>query len=321
METNTKTIDQAFARDVHEGLSSSNKFLSSRYFYNATGDKLFQDIMNMPEYYLTNCEFEIFNQQKADILKQVYYGQKFNLVELGAGDGYKTKILLEHFLRNEVEFEYFPIDISADVLKELKADLHKKWPDLSVQTLNYEYFTALDKLNNLNQAPKLILFLGGNIGNFLPDVAQSFYKKLWGTMRPGDFVLSGIDLKKDPQVILHAYNDPAGITRNFNLNLLSRINQELGGNFNLNNFMHYPIYNPETGEARSYLISTKAQEIYIASLNKSYSFNPWEAIHMEISKKYGLAEIAELAEKTGFTLEKNFSDSKAYFVDSLWKKI
>lgn len=319
-EITTNTMISQFAKDVDEGLSASPKFLSSRYFYDARGDKLFQDIMRMPEYYLTDCEYEIFDLQKADILKAMDPGRKFNLVELGAGDGYKTKLLLEHFLAAGVDFEYFPVDISKDVLKQLRSDLLKRWPRLKVTTLNYEYLTALDRLNELDSSPKVILFLGGNIGNFTPERASLFFNKLNKTMNTGDKLLSGIDLKKDPYTILKAYNDPAGITRAFNLNLLNRINRELGGNFTIDHFEHYPTYDPISGEARSYLMSKVKQEVYIEVLDKTYYFDHSEPIHMEISRKFSLKEIGTLAEETGFSVQKHFTDSKEYFVDTLWVK-
>ncbi|WP_417591815.1 L-histidine N(alpha)-methyltransferase [Owenweeksia hongkongensis] len=321
MNTSKHKMTNQFAKDVHEGLSAPQKFLSSRYFYDATGDKIFQQIMAMPEYYLTKCEFEIFNQQKDQILSAINPGSKFNLVELGAGDGYKTKILLDHFLKQEANFEYFPVDISGDVLKTLKTDLNDRFPKLKVTNLNYEYFEALERLNELDDSPKVILFLGSNIGNFTPERAQSFFEKLNKVMRPGDKLLSGIDLKKDPHTILEAYNDPAGITRSFNLNLLKRMNRELGANFVIEDWDHFPTYDPFTGECRSYLMSCKKQDVTIEATGHTYSFRDSEPVHMEISRKYRLDEIEDLAGKTGFEVSQHFTDSRDYFVDSLWNKV
>ncbi len=320
METTTNTLKQQFARDVDAGLSQTLKSLPSRYFYDARGDKLFQDIMRMPEYYLTDCEYEIFNLQKEAILQAVSRGKKFNLVELGAGDGYKTKLLLEHFLKSDIEFEYFPVDISNDVLIGLENSLKTQFPALKVSPLNYEYFEALERLNDLDSSPKVILFLGSNIGNFTPERANSFFAKLNHIIQTGDRLLSGIDLKKDPRTILKAYNDPGGITKAFNLNLLSRMNRELGADFVKAQFDHYPTYDPFTGEARSYIMSTVDQDVYIGALDKTFSFSHSEAIHTEISRKYSLPEINALADKAGFTVRKHFTDRKGYFVDTLWEK-
>ena len=317
MKTNTPSIITQFAKDIDGGLSSTPKTLPSRYFYDAIGDKLFQQIMRMPEYYLTDCEFEIFEQQRSDIINTIYTGRKFNLVELGAGDGLKTKLLLEYLVKNEIDFEYFPVDISANILEQLESDLRTRWPSLKVTTLNYEYFEALEQLNKIEDSPKVILFLGSNIGNFTPNRAQRFFSRLEELISPQDFLLSGIDLKKNPRTILKAYDDAQGITRNFNLNLLTRINRELGANFILDQFEHYATYNPENGEARSYLMSTCAQEVYIDVLEKSFSFVQAEPIHTEISRKYNPEEIKFLANETGFKVVKNFTDSREYFTDTL----
>lgn len=316
----TQTLVDQFAKDVDAGLSQNPKSLSSRYFYDAKGDKIFQDIMRMPEYYLTDCEYEIFNDQKAQILEAIRPEGKFNLVELGAGDGLKTKLLLEYFIEQDVDFEYFPVDISADVLEQLKGDLLERWPQLKVTTLNYEYFTALEQLNKLDSSPKVVLFLGSNIGNFGSKLAGDFYSQLNGVMNCSDQLISGIDLKKDPNVILAAYNDEAGITRSFNLNLLDRMNRELGANFEVSQFDHYPTYDPFTGEARSYLISKVAQKVFIEATGNSYNFARAEAIHMEISKKYSLSQIEDLAQQTGFECKRHFTDSRDFFVDTLWRK-
>tara|TARA_R110002096_G_scaffold74101_1_gene175533 strand:+ start:62145 stop:63110 length:966 start_codon:yes stop_codon:yes gene_type:complete len=311
-------IDQ-FALDVDKGLSEKPKNLSSKYFYDVKGDQIFQQIMRMPEYYLTRSEFEIFESQKQEILDSIR-GEKFNLVELGAGDGLKTKILIEHFLKEKVEFEYFPIDISADVLEQLKKDLSKNFLELKVNCLNYEYFKALEKLNEMDSSPKVLLFLGGNIGNFSNQQALSFYSQLAQILNPKDSLISGIDLKKNPRIILEAYNDKAGITRAFNMNLLERMNRELGANFIISQFDHYPSYDPKTGEAQSYIVSKMDQSVEIKSLAKTFHFEAWETIQVEISKKYHPEEISELAQKSGFEMIKNFSDSKSYFVDSLWRR-
>ncbi len=321
MYNTTNNILTQLAQDVDAGLSAKHKYLPSKYFYDAKGDKLFQQIMEAPEYYLTKSEFEIFSTQHAQILEKVEAKGAFNLVELGAGDGYKTKVLLDYLTKKTSDSEYYPIDISKDVLVELKADLAKRYPKLTVTTLNYEYFTALRELNALNDKPKLLLFLGGNIGNFKTKTATRFFEQLFAAMRPGDYLLNGIDLKKKPETIIAAYNDKGGVTRDFNLNLLTRINETLDANFDLNTFKHHPTYNPHNGEARSYLLSTKAQRVTVGALNKSFHFEPFEAIHTEISKKYNLLEIENLAQRTGFKVVEHFTDSNRYFVNTLWQKV
>lgn len=308
-----------FALDVEEGLSKYPKQLPSKYFYDATGDQLFQDIMAMPEYYLTNCEFEIFSEQRADIL-QAIGDTPFELIELGAGDGTKTKLLLEHFLREQADFTYRPIDISGNVLEQLMTACAQEFPDLEVATVEGEYIEALNQIHEEhNDRRKVVLFLGGNIGNFPLAEAKLFLDEIAKCMDTGDLLLTGFDLKKDPKVIQAAYDDPAGITASFNLNLLHRINRELGGNFDLDQFFHWETYNPLSGEARSYLVSRCEQTVNIDQLHLSVHFEAWEAIAVEVSAKYGERDIAEIAQEVGFEIKANFKDQRQYFMDSLWE--
>lgn len=314
MDFNTR-----FAEDVREGLSSEPKYLHSKYFYDEIGDELFQQIMSLDEYYLTDCELEIFNNQKEKILPYFSNGDGiFDLIEFGSGDGYKTKILLEYFIEKKVKFNYIPIDISKSILETLSKDLKKNLPDLDIYPICDDYFHALEELNKVDFNKKVILFLGSNIGNFRGDDAIPFLKHLHADMRETDQLFIGFDLKKDPHVILDAYNDKKGITREFNYNLFDRINTELGGNFDRDSYSHYPTYNPVTGETKSYLISLKAQTVWIDFLSQSFSFEEWEPIFMEISQKYSLHDIQHLAQHSGFRIEKNFFDSRNYFTDSLW---
>ncbi len=311
-----------FAEEVKNGLSSSPKYLSSKYFYNERGDELFQDIMKMPEYYLTRSEYEVFSTHKNTLLELFSAGEKpFQLIEFGAGDGFKTKVLLNHFISSQASFKYSPIDISENVLKELEADLAKSIPALEVETLNDEYFAALDKLEHKGAIRKVILFLGSNIGNFSHEEAIAFLHHLREKLTEDDFMMVGFDLKKDPEVILNAYNDPHGITRSFNLNLLKRMNEELGANFDIPSFKHWPIYNPMTGETKSYLVSTKKQEVFIDALDQSFNFDSWEAIDMEISQKYDHNMIELIAEKAGFSVHQLFHDCKHYFVNAVLKPV
>ncbi len=320
--SNTTEALNAFAIDIEEGLSQSPKTLPSRYFYNDVGDELFQEIMDLDEYYLTRAEFEIFVRQKVEILK-AFLGEEetFRLVELGAGDGTKTKVLLAHFMNEQVPFTYSPIDISGSVLELLKATLKEEIPSLKVEPVEGEYFKALEELGESDDTKEVVLFLGSNIGNFDRESGVSFLRHLANTLSKGDMLLIGFDLMKDPKKILAAYNDKEGVTKAFNINLLSRINDELGANFVVENFDHFPTYDPLTGETKSHIISTKKQEVHIEALDKTFCFDAWEAIHTEVSQKYSQAMIEGFAEKAGFRIIKNFTDSNNYFVDSLWEKV
>lgn len=310
---------EKFAEDVREGLSTEPKFLQSKYFYDEKGDALFQKIMGLEEYYLTVSEYEIFSSRKQDILsKMAGDDDMFDLIEFGAGDGYKTSVLIDYFLDNDIKFKYVPIDISPNALKLLTDSLTERFPKLKVLPICDDYFHALEELNKVDFNRKIILFLGSNIGNFRGENAIPFLKHLKADMRPNDQLLIGFDLKKDPETILKAYNDPLGVTASFNLNLLHRINRELDADFTVENFRHYPVYDPVSGEARSYLVSMKDQEVYIGYLSQAFQFRKWEPIFMEVSQKYDVADIRRLAELSGFKVKYNFMDRKKYFTDSLW---
>lgn len=312
-------MNKEFAEDIKEGLSQQPKRLYSKYFYDEKGDYLFQEIMKMEEYYLTRSEFEIFSMNKQQLFNAIQLDDKvLQLVEFGAGDGLKTKVLLEYLVNEKIDFEYLPIDISASVLKQLSNDLSARWPNMIVKPIQKTYFKALEGLGSKKR--KLVLFLGSNIGNFNQEEVTSFLKDMYRHLNTGDYLLIGADLKKDPNIILDAYNDRKGITRSFNLNLLARINREFDANFDLDQFKHYPTYNPVNGETKSFLVSMKDQTVNLKNLDLSYDFNYAEPIFMEISKKYSVDELEGLAKQANFKVVEHFHDCKHYFVNTLWKK-
>jgi L-histidine Nalpha-methyltransferase len=305
-----------FEEEILAGLKARNKHLSSKYFYDAKGDELFQQIMKLDEYYLTRKEHEIFTTHKEAILRAIFDGEPFRIIELGAGDGSKTKILLKHFLDQGVDFTYTPVDISGNVLEILESNLKKEMPNLKMESFQGDYFDALAEIST-NPERDVVFFLGSTLGNFTEPEAVGFMSKLRSFLKHNDLLFLGVDLKKDPSIILNAYNDDQGVTKEFNLNLLDRINEELEANFDRNQFQHYPYYNPHTGECRSYLISKVEQEVTVAG--EKVNFRAWEAIFMEISKKYDQLQLEELASQSGFTPMTAFHDSEAWFADLLWK--
>jgi len=309
---------QEFALDVLLGLSKSPKALSCKYFYDAEGNGLFQKIMELPEYYLTECEFEIFRDQRARIAELIG-SSRFNLVELGAGDGQKTRVLIEHFLGVGLVFRYVPIDICEEAIEELLQALGHYSPALQIEGLVSEYFVGLKWLSNQVHDRNVVLFLGSNIGNFSHSEARVFLYSLWNALNDGDYVLIGFDLKKDIRQLTMAYDDSQGITAEFNLNLLRRINRELGGDFDLDQFKYYSAYNVYSGAVDSFLISQKQQTVYIDMLNQSFFFDAWEPIHTESSHKYLTSDIIDLARETGYEITEQYYDSRRYFVDSLWQ--
>ncbi len=319
MEVSTPAQTQ-FAADVLAGLSATPKYLSSKYFYDDEGSRLFQEIMKLPEYYLTGCEHEIFSTQ-ADAIYQAFTDgdSGFDLIELGAGDGTKTAVLVDHFLERAADISYSPIDISQVALDALTAKFNAEFPTLRMTARNGDYFKILGDLKNADGRRKVLMFLGSNIGNFSREQSVAFFRSLREVMNDDDRLFIGFDLQKDPHVIGAAYDDASGVTARFNLNLLTRINRELGGNFNVEDFTHYANYRPIEGSARSYLISREKQTVHIAALGRDFEFEQWEAVFMEISQKYSLAMIESLARESGFEIERNFFDSRKYYCDSLWR--
>lgn len=315
----TTTTDTAFADDIFAGLTAKRKHLSSKYFYDDEGSHIFQQIMNMPEYYPTNCEFEILSQQSEKILSRLNFSQKFNIVEFGSGDGFKTKQLLKAFLNKAADFTYIPIDISQEANDILQANILKVLPNIDMQPKTGDYFDVLNELS-ATKAPNLFLFLGGNLGNYKADEAHALLEKFAKGMKKGDKMVLGLDLKKNPRIIQKAYDDPHGITKAFNMNLLKRMNNELKMDIALDQFDFYCHYNPENGEVNSYLTSLKLQYVYSEVLDTTFTFEKDEMIWTELSKKYSLNEITDLAESLNFKVVENFLDCRHYFTDSLWEK-
>lgn len=320
MATVTTILLSAFAQDVREGLTATQKHLSSKYFYDDAGSRIFMEIMKMPEYYPTGCEFEILSQQSAQILRQLHFTGQFNIVEFGSGDGMKTKHLLKAFAQAGAQFSYIPIDISQEALDALAVNINAFVPDIHMQPRTSDYFEVLEEFSD-NTVPSLFLFLGGNIGNYKQADALALLKKFNAGMKRGDKLLMGLDLQKNPRVIQLAYDDRHGITKAFNMNLLHRINNELEADISLDQFDFYSNYNPQNGEVNSYLVSLKKQHFHSTVLNQTFFFEKDELVWTELSKKYSFTEIDALAKASGFNVTHNFLDCKYYFTDSLWEKV
>jgi len=310
-----------FAKDVAAGLGRPQKSLPSRYFYDAKGSRLFQQIMDLPAYYLTRCEYEVLSLNKKAIAQQLAQDGFFHLIDLGAGDALKTKLLLQELASGQSAFAYVPVDISGDAIKELSDSLQQNMPQLSLQGVIGEYFSSLDWLHHHKEGRKVVLFLGSNIGNFEQQESLDFLGSARSYLQPGDKLLLGVDLQKDPGTILAAYNDAEGVTAAFNLNLLHRINRELGGEFDVQQFCHHALYDPQAGVMRSYLVSQKAQQVYIRALGQSFHFAAWEAIHTESSHKYTLNQIAALGNASGFRVDTIFQDGQKRFADVLFAAV
>ena len=309
---------QLFYDDVIAGLSQTPKRLSSKYFYDAMGDRLFQQIMHSPDYYLTRCELDIFTTQLPEMTKLLIKdGTPFDLIELGPGDCYKSIHLMKALTKQGATFNYLPIDISGAVLDLINNTLPALLPGMPIIPMNGDYFQMLSKANKHSSNRKVVLCLGSNIGNMSQEESHTFCSTLRKHLNEGDLVIMGFDLVKNPNVIRLAYNDRAGITSQFNLNLLKRINRELDGDFKLNEFEHYCSYEPETGACKSFLVSLEDRIVRIKDTDISFKKN--EYIWMEISQKFTQEQIDKLALNNGFTPVGNLMDSKRWFVDACWE--
>jgi L-histidine Nalpha-methyltransferase len=315
---------EEFANDVAMCLASKIKYLSPKYLYDKIGSQLFEQICHQPEYYLTRTEVSILNKYTPVISKLV--GSNIQIIELGSGSSSKTAILLSYLSSQKKRIYYFPIDISSNILIESAQRLKSQFPNASIIGIRSDYNIGIDraanecmaaqktKKNNHNGSySKLVLFLGSSIGNFELKEARSLLRSIRQKLHTNDFLLVGFDLQKDESVLNAAYNDKAGITAKFNLNLLARINRELGGNFELGKFEHCAFYNREQHRMEMHLVSKTDQQLYIGALGKTFFLKKDESIHTENSYKYSLSQIAALAEGCDFRIEKNFTDKKKWF--------
>ena len=305
-----------FAEDVRRGLTAKPKSLSPKYFYDELGSQLFDAICLLPEYYLTRAENEII-ERYADEIANAIAGEK-TLLEMGSGSASKTRLIIESLLNKQSHLLFMPVDISASALESSSRILLQSFPRLSIEAYAAEYFDALAVLSERQRPGRtLALFLGSNISNFGRDEAPKFLRALRRVLKTGDALLLGADLKKDRSVLEPAYDDALGLTAAFNLNLLARVNRELGGDFNLRTFKHHAFYNDEIGRVEIYIESIPAQTVRIAKLDLEVHFQEGERIHTENSYKYDLAGIAKLASDTGYTCARSWLDSQQRFSSNL----
>jgi dimethylhistidine N-methyltransferase len=302
--------DSAFATDVIEQLAQQPKRLSPKYFYDAAGSELFEQITVLPEYYPTRTELGILSDRGDEIAALMPHNAA--LVEFGAGATTKVRLLLEH-----CQFgAYIPVDISGDFLKAQADRLREDFPALRVYPVAADFTASFALPSEIAEMPKVGFFPGSTIGNFEPNEASGFLRTAREILGKNAQMIIGVDLEKDERILYHAYNDSAGVTARFNLNVLERINRELGGNFDLSAFTHRSIYNRDRHRIEMHLISRKAQNVRI--LGNTFSFRAGESIHTENSYKYSLERFAQLASSAGWTVRKSWTDAaKMFSVHSL----
>ncbi len=298
--------DSEFALSVINGLSNKCKSLSCKYFYDKRGSELFEKITNLPEYYPTRTEIAILAAHAAEIVHGVQ--RDAILVEFGSGSSRKTEILLGSMpgLRT-----YVPIDVSENALHGAKQRLQDRFAALDVHPVVADFSQSPALPSNLASRPKLGFFPGSTIGNFTPSAAAGVLRTMRGMLAPDGRLIAGVDLKKDARQLVRAYNDAAGITAAFNLNLLARINIELEGTFDLEAFRHEAIYNPREGRIEMHLVAKKSQTVSV--LGRWFRFFAGETIHTENSYKYSTGQFHELARISGWQPRRVWSDERKLF--------
>lgn len=303
------------ADDVRKGLSAHPKRFLPKYFYDQLGSQLFEAICLLPEYYLTRAENEILKRYADEIAASV--DGQITLVEMGSGSASKTRLIIEALLRRQSQLLFMPVDISASALESSSRILLQSYPRLTIEAYAADYFSGLAELGNKPRRRTLALFLGSNISNFDPDEALRFLRAMRNVLNKGDALLLGADLKKDPRVLEAAYNDSLGVTSAFNLNVLGRINRELGGTFDLRAFKHRAFYNEAAGRIEIYIQSLFTQRVRIEKLDLEVEFAAGEMIHTENSYKYDREGISRLATDTGFEHARTWLDSQERFSSNL----
>jgi dimethylhistidine N-methyltransferase len=311
-------IEKTFAEEISFSLNRRCKFISPKFFYDKRGSDLFEKICMLPEYYPTEIEIVILKKLQNELPS--YLDKNFRVVELGSGASVKTRIILDIFSKIYDVVEYFPIDIS-EILAESSENLLKDYDHLHITGIIDTYEGGLEFLKNYDEKKNLILFLGSSFGNFSPVDGHEFLQKINSTMKKGDLFLIGLDLVKDKQILESAYDDSQGITAEFNLNVLSRINDELDADFNLNNFSHHSLYNENDQRIEMYLKSLVNQSVVISKSNLLLNLEKDELIHTEYSHKYTLSDISKLLDDVGFDIKHTWLDDKNHFSLTMVSKI
>jgi L-histidine N-alpha-methyltransferase len=307
---NPQAAVSTIAEDVLQGLSASPKWLPPKLFYDAAGSLLFEQITDLPEYYLTRTERAIFQSYAKEIVEQA--GSNLTLIELGAGSASKTTLLIQAMSQRQLQVDFYPVDVSPEALQGATTSLNGSFPRLHVRPIVADYSQGIPQLASLG-GRKLVLFIGSTIGNFDPQEALEFLQRTHKSLQPGDALLLGFDMVKGSSLLHAAYNDAQRVTARFNQNLLVRINRELGGGFVVDQFRHVAFWNKRESRIEMHLESLQEQNVWIEQLEKSFHFVEGETIHTENSYKFTANSIANLLRQSGFSLEKTWTDDQGWF--------
>jgi L-histidine N-alpha-methyltransferase len=307
----------AFARDVAQGLAAPRKTLPAKYFYDGPGCQWYARICALPEYYLYRAEEEILTAYAADIHARIGH---LPLLELGPGNASKTRVLLAEYERAAQPFVYAPVDIALTELQRMEQTLLPVYPHMTLYALHADFARDPGVMGQLPLSSKAIAFFGSSLGNFAPPESRLFIQQVAALMGTEDVFLLGIDLKKSSAILEPAYDDAQGVTAGFNLNLLHRINRELGGDFRPEMFAHVAFYRAEQGRIEMHLRSRVAQQVHIAKTGQTIVFAEGETIHTENSYKYSVEEIAALGAQAHLALAHTWFDRQRYFLLALFRK-
>jgi len=304
-----------FAAAVAAGLTLAAKSLPCRFLYDARGSRLFDAICETPEYYLTRAEHEILAARAGEIAAR--FGGPITLAELGSGSARKTRLLIDALLARHGSLRYAPVDIAREALEACARSLLARYPDLEIHAIASEYHEGLRRLREATAGPKLIVWLGSNVGNFDRGEAAGFLRRVRRALEDGDRLLLGVDLRKPRAVLEAAYDDARGVTARFTLNLLTRINRELGGRFDLAAFAHRARWAEAEGKIEIHLVSRVRQRVPIVALGLEVEFDKDEPVHVEDSFKYSPAELDELLKAASLRGEELWRDAQGRFALAL----
>jgi dimethylhistidine N-methyltransferase len=319
----TAPIETPVASVVREGLSARSKRLPPWLFYDADGSRLFEQITRLPEYYLTRTERDIFSAHAAAIVAQATGVQpagqngskpaRLRIAELGAGSADKTRLLLKAAVGRQGNLVYEPIDVSDSALESARQRIEREIPSVRVAPMVADYTQGLDLSPVRPGERRLVLYIGSSIGNFEPHQAAQLLHSIRTALEPGDALLLGVDLRKEERILLAAYDDKAGVTARFNLNMLARLNRELAADFDLETFAHRAVWNNAESRIEMHLESLIDQRVQISSLDLELSFTPGERIHTENSYKYAPGQAESMLQRAGFTPESTWTDDRGWF--------
>jgi len=310
-------LDQHVASAVQAGLACDRKWLPAWLFYDAAGSQLFDEITELPEYYLTRTERAIFAAHGRAILARAASGGRLRIAELGAGSAEKTRLLLRAAVERQQTVVYEPVDVSASALDGARACIEREIPGVTVAPRVMDYTHGDGQRFHLGPAAEnerhLVLYIGSSIGNFEPQEAFRLLRRVRAGLTSGDSFLLGVDLVKNENTLLDAYDDAEGVTAAFNRNILVRLNRELDANFDPEAFAHCAVWNPAKSRIEMHLVSRAAQQVNIAALDMTIDFACGETIHTENSYKYRPGQAEELLEEAGFTRDETWTDPQGWF--------